>query len=142
MDVITDLQRRRDTDDVAKEHLEHFERNMRILFRRLNQMQREADRERTIERVSDSVNRARASFLRDRPNQAKCEDIVVLFEQLEAVLDDSVEGDHIRTEIQTLRREFKIEEDLAKPIENYREFKDRLERVRYVAKQATQQSEA
>ena len=41
-----------------------------------------------------------------------------------------------------LKREFSIEDDLTQPIDNYSRFKDRLEKLSYVARIATQEPEA
>ena len=128
----------RSKEDVDAAAIREFEMKMRALFRRLRKMQREADRELTSERVSSRVNRAKESFLRDRATGAKREHAFVLFEEIETALDDSEEADQIRLGLQSLRREFKIDDDLNQPIDNFGHFRERLEGVRYAGRLATQ----
>lgn len=127
-------------DQEAATPVQAFESNMRILFRRVRQMQRDAERELTAERVSARVNRAKTAFLQDRSSGAKREHAFVLFEEIERALDNSQEADEIRMELQALRRDFKIDDDPADAIEDYDRFRDRLERMRYAGRLATQSS--
>jgi hypothetical protein len=122
----------------AQELLGAFAFNMKTLFRRVRQMQRETERELTAERVSARVNRAKGAFLQDRVSSAKREHAFVLFEEIEGALDNSAESDEIRIELQALRRDFKIDDDPSESIEDYGQFRERLERMRYVARLATQ----
>lgn len=140
VEAVADLAGRQGEDPEAASSLRAFETNMKTLFRRLRQMQRDAERELTSERVSARVNRAKTAFLQDRATGAKREHAFVLFEEVENALDNSVEADQIRMELQALRRDFKIDEDPAEPIENYNEFRERLERMRYAGRLATQSS--
>jgi hypothetical protein len=125
-------------DADAQALLAAFETNMKALFRRLRRMQRDAERELTADRVSARVNRAKNAFLQDRADSARREHAVVLFEEIERALDNSAEADAIRLELQALRRDFKIDEDPAQAIEDYRQFRERLEQMRYVARLSTQ----
>lgn len=118
--------------------LSAFATNMKALFQRLRQMQRQAERELTSERVSARVTRAKASFLQDHATGAKREHAFVLFEEIEAALDSSEEADQIRLELQALRRDFRIDDDLTEAIEEYGLFCERLERVQYAGRLATQ----
>lgn len=126
-------------EEGAQPALAAFGKNMKTLFQRLRQMQRQAERELSSERVSARVSRAKASFLQDHPKGAKREHAFVLFEEIEAALDSSEEADQIRVELQGLRREFKIDDDLNTPITEYEAFRERLERVHYAGRLATQQ---
>ena len=118
--------------------LEQFETNMKTLFEALRKMQRDAERELTTVRVSERVNRAKSSFLLDHSSTAKGEELLILFEELELSLDNSVEADAIRIEIGALRRDFKINDHLTEPIEDYDRFKERLEHLRYSARLTAQ----
>jgi hypothetical protein len=120
--------------------LKAFTENMKVLFQRLRQMQRQAERELTSERVSARVIRAKASFLQDHAASAKREHAFVLFEEIEGALDSSEEADQIRLELQSLRRDFHIDDDLTEFINDYQQFCDRLERVQYAGRLATQES--
>jgi len=130
----------REKDPETSSLLRAFESNMKALFRRVRQMQRAAERELTSESVSARVNRAKAAFLQDRMTGAKREHAFVLFEEIERSLDNSEEADEILVELQALRREFKIDVDPSNAIEDYPTFRERLERMRYAAKLATQSS--
>ena len=94
--------------------------------------------ERTSERVSSRVNRAKEAFLNDRPSGARRENAVVILEETEHALDNSEESDAIRAELQSLRRDFKLDEAPSDPIDDYKTFRDRLESVRYAGRLATQ----
>lgn len=127
-----------DTNPALKAGVAVFEQNMRALFRRLSQMQREALRELASERVSQRLDRSKRSFLQDHPNSARREHVFILFEEILAALDDSVESDQIRFEMQSVRRDFKIDDDLTLTIEDYTKFQERLQGLKYTARLATQ----
>ncbi len=57
-------------------------------------------------------------------------------------MDNSLEGDEIRTQIHGLRREFKIDDDLTEPVPDYEDFKQRLEHLKYAGRLASQEPEA
>jgi predicted ATPase len=116
-----------------------FEENIKVLFTRLSKMQRKAERELTTERVSQRVDRAKKSFLQDYPDGARREQAVILFEGIEAALDESRESDEVNLELQRLRREFQLEDDVTKPIDNYSKFKEGLEQLKYSGRLATQE---
>ena len=140
IETVAELAVQQAKDAEAATSLRTFETNLKTLFRRLRQMQRDAERELTSERVSARVNRAKTAFLQDRATGAKREHAFVLFEEVENALDNSVEADQIRMELQALRRDFKIDDDPSEPIENYDQFRERLERMRYAGRLATQSS--
>ena len=116
-----------------------FEDNFKLLFRCLNKMKRGAERKRTDERMIEKIDRLKHNFIKDHPVSAKCEDATVLFEELESMLDDSLESDVIKSVIQNLRRDFKIETDLVKPINDYEKFKDGLNQIKYAPRLASQE---
>ena len=118
--------------------LDAFEANMRLLFRDLRAMQRKAERELGGDRVSRRIDRAKTSFLRDHPEEAKREQALVLLEEIEAALDGSQESDAVLLGMQGLRREFSLDLDMTKPIQDYARFKDRLESIKYMGRLATQ----
>ncbi len=123
----------------SKNGLKEFEENFKILFRRIERMKRNAERERTDERVSQKIDRLKQNFIEDHPASAKREDAIVLFEDIEAVLDDSFESDAIRSVIQNLRRDYKLEVDMVKPIDDYEKFKEGLEQIKYAGRLASQE---
>ena len=94
-----------------------------------------------LQRVSRRVERAKQSFLQDHPVEARREHAFVLLEEIEASLDGSQESDHIRAELSGLRRDFKVEDDVTESVPDYTQFRDRLEKLTYAGRLATQESE-
>lgn len=140
--TITKLDADKDTKGGPHSDVSTFQQNMKVLFRRLAQMQRDALRELASERVSQRLDRAKRSFVQDHPDSAKREDAFVLFEEISAALDDTSESDHIRLEMQSLRRDFRIDDDLTAAIEDYPNFVERLQGLKYAARLATQDPNA
>lgn len=120
-------------DAADKESLHQFEVSFKVLFRKLGGMQRAAVRELTMERVGSRVDRAIDRFLQDFDRGARREQVVVLFEELENVLDDSKEADAIMMELKAIRRDFHLDEEFTLPVAKYDDFKTRLRRIRYTA---------
>jgi predicted ATPase len=117
-----------------------FEENMKVLFRRLNEIRRDAERELVSERVTHKINRLKKSFIQDHPAGAKREDAHVLFEDMVLSLDDGPESDPVRLEILGLRRCYEIDDDMTQPIKDYENFKQGLELIRYAGRIATQEN--
>lgn len=128
-----------DSPEAMRKSIEAFEGNMKALFRRLNRIRRDAERELVSERVTHKINRLKNSFLQDHPSAAKREDAHVLFEDMVASLDDGPESDPVRIEILGLRRTFQIDDDMTQPIREYEKFKEGLELIRYAGRLATQE---
>jgi hypothetical protein len=116
-----------------------FEGNMKILFTRLNEIRRDAERELISERVTHKINRLKKSFLQDHPSTAKRENAHVLFEDMVLSLDDGPESDPVRLAIMALRRLHEIDDDMTQPIKDYEKFKEGLELIRYAGRIATQE---
>ena len=133
--VVYELARNPGTDD---DSLQQYVTNVKALFAELTKRQRKAERENNVERVSRKIERLKNSFNKDHEAAAKREDVSILLEDIEAVLDNSIESDAIRIMIQQIQREFKIYEDMELPVENFLELKQRLEQLRYAATLATQ----
>lgn len=128
------------SDSALHAALADFDAGMKALFRQLGGMQRRAERELTEDRVSQRIDRAKASFLHDHPNQARREQAFVLLEDLEAVLDDdSKESDEARRELQSIRRDFQLKDSGNLLVEPYADFRERLERLKYAGRLATQE---
>ena len=121
--------------------LETFDSNMKVLFRKLRLMQRAANRELTSKQISDRLNRAISAFIQDHPEKARREHAVVLFEEIEQDLDDSLESDRTRNEMGFLRRDFSLNDSQAHEIEKFDDFKQKLKQLRYVERLATQDPE-
>ena len=128
-------------DEENRRVLETFDSNMKVLFRKLRLMQRAANRELTSKQISDRLNRAISAFIQDHPEKARREHAVVLFEEIEQVLDDSLESDRTRNEMGFLRRDFSLNDSQAHEIEKFDDFKQKLKQLRYVERLATQDPE-
>ena len=118
--------------------LETFDSNMKVLFRRLCTMQRDAERELASKQISDRLDRTISGFLQDHPKKARREHAFVAFEEIEKALDDSIESDQILTRMKALRRDFSLNDKLANDIEKLDDFKDQLKQLKYVGRLATQ----
>ena len=118
-----------------------FEARMKALLRRLNQMQRRAMRERAAERIGKRFEREKDKFLQDYPDTATREQVGLFLETAVDSLDDSLEGDQIRTELKELRREFTLEEEVTRKVEDYNDLKERLVGIRYAPLRAVQEKE-
>ena len=118
-----------------------FEARMKTLLGKLNRMRRRAMRERAVERVGKRFEREKDKFLQDHPDRATREQVGLFLEAAEEVLDDSLEGDQIRTELKELRREFVLEEEVTRDVEKYGRLKERLVEIRYAPLRAVQEKE-
>ena len=125
--------------DSPNPEVEIFTGNMRALFRRLNEMSRLAKRELTIERISNRVDREKNSFLRDHAETVTKEAVFLLFEGIEAVLDDSPESDAVRMLVSGIRRDFDIPGDPQDLVDNYEVLKLKLEELKYIGRLMTQE---
>jgi predicted ATPase len=121
---------------------ETYTDNMAKLFRKLGHMTRAATRDLAVATLSQRVDRAKNSFTKDNPVRAKRERALVLLEEIEGVLDDSREGDVTRVSLQELRRDFELENDVTKDVDEYQTFLARLEHIKYVPRIVSQSSEA
>jgi hypothetical protein len=122
----------------SPEAIATFSKNMTALFHRLGVMQRAALRERSTTNISRRIDRARKAFIRDHPNAAKRENVLVLLENIKNALDNSREGDETRFTVQQLRRDFHLEDDLTSEVENYPKFLEALEALQYTGRLSSQ----
>ncbi|MFJ4851463.1 AAA family ATPase [Streptomyces sp. NPDC088733] len=108
-----------------------MDRNFRTLFRELARMQRQAMREITTERTSAKIKRLKRSFLLDHPVGATREAAALLLEDVEALLDNSVDAEALRSEIRGIVRTFDLDDDPIEPITNFEAFRGALETLVY-----------
>ena len=134
IDAVYDFSRRQKEADAV----EAFESNMKVLLRRINKIMRDAERELSGERIFQKLERLKKSFLQDHPTEARREDAHILFEDIEASLEDNKESDEIKLGIAELRRKFNTANDITQPIEDYDEFREALEALKYAGRIATQ----
>jgi hypothetical protein len=122
------------TDPAVRQFLD----NMKSLFKRLGDSQRKAIRELTTDRVSKRIDRAKDKFARDFPQTASREQGLIFCEEVLAVLTDDEESDNVRVEIQQLKRKFDLESDITLRIEGLDEFKEAIDKLKYVGRLSSQ----
>ncbi|WP_427923938.1 AAA family ATPase [Streptomyces sp. cg40] len=127
--------------DVPAEAVAVLERNFRTLFRELGSRQRNALREIATERTTSKIKRLRGSFLQDRPDSATREQAALLFEDIEAALDNSVDADDLRIQLQALRRDFALDEEQLGPVDDFPAFQAALQSLAYRPVNAAQDQE-
>ena len=108
------------------------------LLSKLTDLQRKAERELEVESIAARVDREKTTFCRDRLPTATKADIAMLLERIESVVDPSVEGDALLTEIRRIRQEFELHQDLSERIADKDALNERLERLKYAELLASQ----
>ncbi|WP_328687998.1 AAA family ATPase [Streptomyces phaeochromogenes] len=111
--------------------LRTMDANFRALFRELNSRQRRATREITSEKTRAKIKRLKRSFLLDHPAGATRADATLLLEDVDAVLDDSVDAEDLRSEIRRVRRRFELDDDPNDAISDFDAFRNELETLVY-----------
>jgi hypothetical protein len=128
-------QKRGELDENQSNALQNFEKNFKILFKKLNFMQRSAQKILTKEMLKQKIKRLNKSFLVLHPISAKREDGVILLDEIEDVLKSNIENESpqeieaIQNAIQNLRRHYKLDVEMNKTIDDYTGFKMGLERI-------------
>ena len=106
--------------DVCSENNNESTKEMRTRFAsllsELTSLQRKAERERDLESITARVDREKRAFSRDRLPTATKADVATLLEKIESVVDSSVEGDALQTEIRRIRQDFELHQDLSDQI--------------------------
>lgn len=126
-------------DRIGDKSLAELEGNFRVLFSRLSSLQRDATRDYEIERTSTRIRRARGSFLKDHPNGAPREDARVLFEEIEANLDSSLDAEELRLELRRLEQDFNLTTEISSEIVEYERFKEALLALAYTERRVSQE---
>ncbi|WP_204105312.1 MULTISPECIES: AAA family ATPase [Spirulina sp. CCY15215] len=122
--------------------IQNFEINFKILFRRIDEMRRNAEREESNEKFSQKMERRKNQFLNDHPVSANREDAIVFLDDLDSMLDDSSpKSDEIRHSLQNLKRDYKLDTEMVKPVDNYPQFREALDRIKYAGKIASQEND-
>lgn len=138
-------QSNKELEETQKQALEHFESNFKILFTELNRKQRYAQQKLTEEKLSEKIERLKKSFISAHPISARREDAVILLEEIENLLNDNqdnnsiLEIDSIKSALNNLRRQYKLESDSNKTIDDYTGFQSGLQRIKYAGLLATQE---
>jgi hypothetical protein len=130
VDLLRERVTRGEVKGVPREAMDILKRNCEVA-----KLQRGAERDSSRERISHRVERAVKAFERDHATAASRDDALVLLEEIDGVLDDTLEGDEVRLQLQKLRRDHDLNGPKAGALAE-----DGLRRVRYSAVNATQVS--
>lgn len=145
--VINDWIREEDLSEAQNNALKVFEQNFRVLFKKLNIMQRRAQQKLTAERLSQKIERLKKDFNARHSISARREDGIILLDEIEGILDANKENESIKeveaikNAIQNLRRDYKLDIDMNKAIHDYIGFQAGLERIKYAGLLASQEEE-
>ncbi|MEH2011284.1 AAA family ATPase [Nostoc sp.] len=144
--VVNEWSRKRDLlDERELGALQNFEHNFKILFKELNVMQRSAQQRLTDERLSQKIERLKKNFIALHPISARREHGVILLDEIEVILESNIENEAIKeieaikNAIQNLRRDYKLDIDMNKMIDDYTGFQVGLERIKYAGLLASQE---
>ncbi len=143
--VVNEWSRGKDLQDYQSDALRVFTQNFRALFKKLNIMQRRAQQKLTDERLSQKIERRKKDFDALHSISARREDGVILLDEIESILESNTENESIqeieaiKSAIQNLRRDYKLDIDMNQAIHDYTGFKMGLERIKYAGLIASQE---
>ncbi|MBD2446367.1 AAA family ATPase [Nostoc sp. FACHB-152] len=144
--VVNNWTRQRNSlDEHQYKALQSFENNFKVLFKKLNLMQRRAQQRLTDERLSQKIERLKKNFFALHSIAARREDGVILLDDIEGILDINTDNEAIKeieaikSAIQNLRRDYKLDIDMSKMIHDYTGFQLGLERIKYAGLLASQE---
>ena len=138
-------QKRGELDENQSKALQIFGENFKILFKKLNVMQRRAQQRLLGEMLSQKIERLKKNFLAKHRVSPRREDGVILLDEIEVLLDSNRENESIKeieaiqNAIQKLRHDYNLDVEMNKTIDNYTEFKKGLERIKYAGLLASQE---
>lgn len=121
------------------------ERNIGLLLADIARKMRRASQEEYDRRLNNRLNRTIAGFLSDYPSTTTRERGRLLVEDIQASIDNTEEGDRVKLQLEKLRRDFELDENLKDPIDRFDEFRERVQALQYqerFAKQETQATDA
>jgi hypothetical protein len=109
-------------------------------------MQRRAQQKLTHEKLSQKIERLKKNFIALHPISARREDAVILLDEIEGILESNIENEAIKeieaikSAIQNLKRDYKLEIEMNNTIDDYKGFEMGLERVKYAGLLASQET--
>jgi predicted ATPase len=125
---------------VDESDLGRITQNFRELFEQLGRRQRRAERMQGGERISGRINRIRRIFQTNHPSGARREDVTLLIEEVENQLDSdsSLEADQVRLILRTWVRDFCLDDEMGRPVDDWERFRAALDGLAYAGTQAVQ----
>jgi predicted ATPase len=103
-----------------------FLSRMTVLFSAINLARRQAELDNLKDRVGKMIDRQQRLFARDNADGANRESGLIILENIQTILDDSLESDAVRAQIIQIRRRFQLNENPTEPIHSYEKFKEQL----------------
>ena len=116
-----------------------LKKRFKLLLEHLAKCLRDARRLEDKRRSDNRLQRAVAGFLSDYPTMTTRERAKRFIEDVEAAVDDSPEGDLVRSCVVAIRRDFNLDDDPQASVERYDEFLDKVKALRYTKRFAKQQ---
>lgn len=117
-----------------------LEANFSALMAHLAKTLRAAKGSEEDTRRSDRLKRIINSFLMDHPTGARCDQAMMVIEEIDGYLEDSDEGDRARHLAAQIRREYKLEAEPNAPVPEFTRFCEDLRGMLYQQRLADQQS--
>ncbi|MBW4705171.1 AAA family ATPase [Micromonospora sp. RL09-050-HVF-A] len=118
-------------EEAPAQATETMDANFRVLFRELRRLQRRALREATTEKASAKIKRLKRSFLLDHPTWASREAGLLLLDDIETGLDNSIDAEDLRSQIRSVRRDFTLDDEPTEPIPDFPGFRGALDKLVY-----------
>ncbi len=115
-----------DNSSVLSDQVDLFLNRMRQLFKVINKKRLEAELDSRKERVGSLVERTVKGFIRDHSDNATKERTLDCLGNIETALDDTIEADAIRVSLNTLKRDFHLDENVHEFVRDYSVFKEKL----------------
>jgi hypothetical protein len=110
--------------------IETLDRNFHLLEADLAKALRRADTAEAERRQVSRLSRVIKRFLQDHPDAATRVEGRVLLEEVEVALEESAAGDRARSDVVQIRRDFKLDEDQTELIDDYADFRTKVDRLR------------
>lgn len=115
-----------------------IDRNFGLLIAHLANALREADRAEEANRRSKRLTRIIEGFLDEHPDPVSRDAADVLLREADNAAGESEQGDQIRADIASIRRDFSLNLSPLQPVQPYDQFRERLSSVRYAERLANQ----
>jgi len=139
IDTINELEK----EEKSTKEIKDFEQNFKHLFAQINRCQRLAKNELKEQKISQTIDACKKVFIMDKPSSAKRGDAKNLLDGMREILDKakSKESNAAKEAIQKLLERYKLESEPSKPIDDYEQFKESLEQIKYAGRLAIQKED-
>lgn len=140
IDTIYELEKQKKSTKEIKD----FEQNFKHLFAQINRYQSRAKKELKEQKISQKIDARKKEFIMDKPSSAERGQAKTLLYDMREILEDakdSKESNAAKEAIQKLLEGYKLESDPSKPIDDYEQFKESLEQIKYAGRLASQKDD-